>query len=209
MVTTIVLDKWHFVRGYALPTLVRSAITGAGTALWLMDPNVHQRRLRALRMSYQIAKNELNFVKGVPVDWNGVGAGPTVVEKQQKQLSREQKLQRVIDNGTALGLSERDVKDKPNDTTMVEEGAKRLPPGTFQCPPEEHILTEWRLLSGRAHGLIWPVHYSDNAPVQAADPRFVTAPVAMSLDRMLGSAHNALVMVNCAVDHFADLIKAP
>ena len=95
VVTTVFLDKWHTVRGYGLPTLIRSAMTGAGTALWLMHPNVDERRLRALPMSYQIAKNDLNFVKGVPVDWNGVNAGPTLAGKQQWQLSREQKLQRV------------------------------------------------------------------------------------------------------------------
>ena len=184
-------------------------MTGAGTALWLMHPNVDERRLRALRMSYQIAKNDLNFVKGVPVDWNGVNAGPTLAGKQQWQLSREQKLQRVLDNGTNLGFTENQVKAKPEDWRMVEEGAKRLPPNTFRCPADAHIMSEWRLLSGRAHGLVWPLHYVPEPPTRVADPRFVTAPVAMSLDRMLGHVHNALTMVNCAVDHFADLIKAP
>lgn len=118
--------------------------------------------------------------------------------------SREQKLQRVIDNDLRLGFTERQVKEKPNDTTMVGEGAKRLPPSIFQFSADKHVVAEWRLLSGRAHGNIWPVHYSDTRPVQSADPRFVTAPVAMSLDRMLGSVHTALTMVNCAVDHFSE-----
>lgn len=87
VVTVVCLDAWHTVRGYGMPTLVRSAITGAGTALWLMHLDVDERRLRALRMSYQIARNELNFVKGVPVGWNGPTAGPTAAEKQQRVLS--------------------------------------------------------------------------------------------------------------------------
>ena len=115
----------------------------------------------------------------------------------------------MLDIGTKLGYNENQLRAFPRDWQMVEDGAKRLPPNTFHCPADEHILTEWRLLSGRAHGHIWPVHYSDSKPVQSDDPRFVTAPIAMSLDRMLGSVHNALTMVNCAVDHFVDLIKAP
>ena len=115
-----------------------------------------------------------------------------------------------LDNGLHLGFTEQRVKDKPSDTIMVEEGAKRLPPGTFQCSAHEHILTEWRLLSGRAHGYIWPMHYSDVPPVQSKkDPRFIEVPIAMSLDRMLGHVHNATTKINCAVDHFTDLIKAP
>lgn len=196
VVTTVFLNNFHTVREYGLPTSIRSAMTGAGTALWLMHPNVDERRLRALRMSYQIAKNELNFVKGVPVDWNGVNAGPTLARKQHWQLSREQKLQRVLDNGTNLGYTEKQVKKRPEDSLMVEEGAKRLPPNTFHCPPDEHMLSDWRLLSGRAHGLVWPL-------------RYIPEPPKLSLDRLLGHVHNALTLLNCAVDYYTDMVKAP
>jgi len=74
--------------------------------------------------------------------------------------------------------------------------------------PDEHIVSEWRLLSGRAHGLIWPLHYLPDPPPESSDPRFVTAPIAMWFGRMLGSVHNALVMVNCAVDYYTDMVKA-
>jgi hypothetical protein len=174
-----------------------------------MHPDVDEQRLRALRMSYQIARNEPDFVKGVPVGWNGPTAGPTAAEKQQRILSREQKLQRILDNAANLGYPENLVKAKPEDWRMVEEGAERLPPNTFQFPADEHILSEWRLLSGRAHGLIWPLHYVPEPPTQAADPPFVTAPIAMSLDRFLGCVFNALAMLNCAVDYYSDLIKKP
>jgi hypothetical protein len=208
VVVAVTLDTWKTVRGYAHPTLARSAITGAGTALWLMHPDVKERRLRALRMSYQIASNELKFVEGMPVNWTR-NKGPSAAVKQSLTSTRQQKTQRVLENGSSLGFTENVLRAHPKDWQMVEDGAKRLPPSTFHCPPEEHILTEWRLLSGRAHGNIWPVHYSDTPPVKSSDPRFVTASVAMSLDRMLGSAHTALTMVNCAVDCFGDLIKAP
>ncbi|WBP94906.1 hypothetical protein O6072_02630 [Mycolicibacterium neoaurum] len=209
VLAAVSLDKWKAVRGFAHPTLVRSAITGAATAIWIMDPDVTVRRLRALRMSYQIAKAELTFVRGVPENWNGPAAGPTAEQKLDRVRSREKKLQRVVDNAIRLGFSEREVRDKPTDTMMVEESAKRLPPGSFHCAADEHLLTEWRLLSGRAHGLIWPIHYSDATVVRSSDARFITAPIAMSLDRMLGSVHNAITLINCAVDHYSELIKAP
>jgi hypothetical protein len=53
--------------------------------------------------------------------------------------SRQQKVQRVLDNGKKLGFGENQFRAFPKDWQMVKDGAKRLPPGTFQ------------LSGGRAH----------------------------------------------------------
>ncbi len=196
------LDKGHAVRGHGHAALVRSSLSASTTALWLLDDDQDERRLRALQLARAQCLAEREHVENIAPGFrvqNGPTLGPFIE-------SRKKRVTDVMSDGVALGYDETQVKAKPKDSKMVRAGGDRIPaeylPGG---DPGAHVLSEWRLLSARAHGFQWPIKYGADEQPHAADPRFVTMDIAVSLDRILGSIRIALIAARVALDRYAAL----
>lgn len=204
LLTTVTIDKWpNGIRGFAHPTLMRSAITSASTAVWILHPDTTERRLRALQIAHENLRNEINYLEG----YDTASAGN--LEYDQGDLlayvaRRRLKKSDLIQNGFDLGYEEKDIKQFAGDYRIVEAVSKSMPIGAehrYDVPTR--LLSEWRLLSGRAHGLPWPTIFADSQP--SKDSRFAVRPITLPLDRILVSIHLALSVVGRALDQFAEL----
>ncbi|GCE37973.1 hypothetical protein Rhow_000857 [Rhodococcus wratislaviensis] len=199
LLTTVTLRTWpRAVRGYAHSTLLRSAITSASAALWVMDPDTNERRLRALRSSHEDIRNEINYLD----EFDHAAAGADPDEARAYIESRIAKKQRLLANGVTLGFEDSQVKQKESDFNMVTYAKSRLP------NHGSDLTSEWRLLSGRAHGLNWPTTFGESKP-DDTDPRFVVRPIGLTLDRILGSVFIATTVTKAALETYAGLAGHP
>ena len=193
---TSLLDQER-VRGVGHPVLVRSAITAGATALWLLDDDVLTRRTRALQLARAQCRAELNFVKGYPSRGDRPAADHFTKMRKMRETG-------VLADGVRLGIDEKVVKAKPPDGEIVGAGAARIPDSLLGGRPSAAtVLSEWRLLSGWAHGFLWQVRYTSDPEPRAEGQRFETFKIAMSLDRYLGSIRIAFTAVRVAMDRFA------
>jgi hypothetical protein len=187
------------VRGVGHPALARSAITAGTTALWLLAADVQTRRTRTLQLARAQCLAEHVYVDGYPSDND-----KSVID--EFTATRKKRENGVIADGKRLGIEESAVKAKPRDGDIVRDGAARIPDSLLGGRPSAAtVLSEWRLLSGWAHGFLWPVRYTSRREQREEDERFETYKIAMTLDRYLGSIRIAFTTVRVAIDRFAPL----
>lgn len=196
------LDRARAVRGHGHPALVRSSLTASTTALWLLDDDQEERRLRGLQLARAQCLADREHVEDVAPGFRVQGAPPLGAFI----ASRRKRIEDVFEDGAKLGFDEAAVKRKPKDKTMVKLGGDRIPEAYLPGgDPGAHTLSEWRLLSARAHGFQWPIRYGSDEQPNPDDPRFVTLNIALSPDRMLGSIRVALIAARVALDRYAAL----
>jgi hypothetical protein len=188
------------VRGVGHPALVRSAITAGTTALWLLDDEEQTRRTRALQLARVQCLAERTHVEGIPREWRSEYLTDQFVE------TRRLREDAVLADAQRLGIAESVVKNKPPDYVIVREGAGHIPDAALAGRPSApYVLAEWRLLSGWAHGFLWPVRYTSPPGPPVEGQRFESYKVAMSLDRYLGSVKVGFVAARVAMDRYAAL----
>ncbi len=198
------LGQAKAVRGHGHPALVRSSLTAATTALWLLDDDRDERRKRGLQLARAQCDADREHAEDLAPGFRPPGAPPLgpFIE------SRKDRVTRVLEDGRILGFDEKTIKAKPRDKSIVKAGGDRIPASYLPGgDPGAHVLSEWRLLSARAHGFQWPIRYSSEEQPHPNDPRFVTLDVAVSLDRLLGSIRVALIAVRIALDRYAYLAR--
>lgn len=204
LLTTVTIDKWpDGIRGFAHSTLLRSAITSASTAVWILEPSSKERRLRALRVAHENLRNEVNYLSAF--DTSSI-QDPEFDETEAAAYvaARKSKKEALVQNGIDLGYLRKEITERAHESKIVDAVSRTMPTG------DEHryygatqLISEWRLLSGRAHGLPWPTTFSDSQPTE--DPRFEVRTTTLSLNRILVSIHLALSVVGRALDTFAEL----
>jgi len=143
---------------------------------------------------------EREFVKGLAPDWYSSN-----VEIGELIASRTQRVADVVSDGAYLGIDESTISKKPKDSKIVRAGADRIPAAVLAGhQPGAYVVSEWRLLSGRAHGFHWPAKYANDAR-HCENDRFVTYDVSIPLDRFLGSIRVAMIAARVAMDRYAVL----
>jgi hypothetical protein len=194
------LLKMEQVRGVGHPALVRSAITAGSTALWLLDDDERTRRTRALQLARIQCLAERTHIEGIPPEWRSEYLTDQFIE------TRRLREDAVLADAQWLGIAESAVKNKPRDSVIVRGGADRIPDAALAGRPSgPYVLAEWRLLSGWAHGFLWPVRYTSPPDPPVRGQRFESYKVAMSLDRYLGSVKVGFVAARVAMDRYAAL----
>ncbi|MBA0047729.1 hypothetical protein [Mycobacteroides sp. LB1] len=186
------------VRGIGHPALVRSSITGSATSLWILDDNSLTRRTRALMIAREQCKRELEFAAGLSPDWYGANR-----DLDPWLIRLKERAEEVVTDGDRLNIGRSTIEKKTSDTEIVRLGGERIP--AIALPghqPSPHLLSEWRLLSGRAHGFHWSARYAvEERP--GSDERFVVYDSAIPADRFLGSVRVAMVATRTAMDRYA------
>ncbi|MHA6739078.1 hypothetical protein [Rhodococcus erythropolis] len=181
---------------FAHATPLRTALTVASTALWLMDGDNEKRSLRAAMLNYHDHKNYLIYLGLRPAE-----RYPELVEHQAEIGRRRDSF---ATEALALGV---DVTDRhwkmPNDYDMTVAAAKMMDRSMWgdEWMPEVEIPSQWRMLSAYAHGLRWAT-----APgcVQGEPDLAGLASTTMtfSMDRLMESTSIAKAVVITAMNRY-------
>ncbi|AMT71965.1 hypothetical protein [Mycobacteroides immunogenum] len=187
------------VRGVGHPALVRSSLTGSTVSLWILDDDERTRRTRALVMAHGQCKAEREFCQNLPSTWFVPNERPPLGDHY---VNLTRRMEGVLADGERQGIDKSEVIKKPKDSKIVRDAADRIPSGFLNAEPGAHVLSEWRLLSGRAHGFHWPVRYAVEGRFDAETQRLIY-PAKIPVGRFLGSIRIAMVTARVAMDRFA------
>lgn len=193
------LVRSEYVRGNGHPALVRSSLTSSTLALWILDDERLVRRTRALIVARTQCAAELEHIEQLAPGWrtSDVALGPAIARRTSRR-------DRVLADGQRLGLDAATIRRKPKDQRIVRDGGDRIPPDLLPGnAPGAYVLSEWRLLSSRAHGFHWAVKLASTGQPDPDDARFATYDATIPIDRFLGSIRVAMIAVRVAIDRFA------
>lgn len=128
---------------FAHQTLARTALIGAATAVWVLAPDDHAKRIERARcvVTYQQDEHHkyLRALQGLASD-----AGTDAVADHVAMRRRELAAKRMADGETAK-----------YETTRIIREAALVAFGTQ--PLADEVVAGWRSGSGAAHGLLFPL----------------------------------------------------
>ncbi|WP_213578547.1 hypothetical protein [Rhodococcus sp. USK13] len=158
------------ITAFATFTLVRSAITAAGLAGWLLasDDSI-VRQTRTLNLTYHELKNERTAARELVGQDKPDLPEHAVYNARHKSASAavERLTARLEDVkmdavriGAAADMSKEAllcVTDKPTDTSMIGEATKLVRAQEYyeDFGAKQEVVRVWRTMSAHAHGLSW------------------------------------------------------
>ncbi len=136
-------------------TLARSGVVGAAHAMWLLDQDDQaERQRRALRLIVEECRQENTAMREISAI-----AGHLTADVQKVIATRDAWTARAVQAGATLGMTEQQVKQRPEDTAIIDLVTKRYVATTPNQLNRDLVTTYriiWRTHSGTAHGLRWP-----------------------------------------------------
>ncbi|MFF0818336.1 hypothetical protein ACFYVR_24780 [Rhodococcus sp. NPDC003318] len=161
---------------FAHPTLVRSAITTAATALWLMAGPVDERCYRTLQFGYRDQVYRGQYLKACRA-----GSRQRIADARRAELLAAARELRP-------GVSERRFHAINSDSFIVAQAGLLMPPDALGGPdPAVEVLTQWNLLSAYAHGRNWAAEEADGR-IDSAEVALAVAEAAVTRLERLGVA---------------------
>lgn len=144
----------------AYSTLVRAAIVGAGTALWILYPAERSERVRRTAMfAVENFRNELTVQREALEYGPALGIDARALKAQEDSVAR---VAHNLDSARTTLWSAMGCDGEPVDkwmpryrqTTALADAAAYL----YRENPKLEIYSQflWRTSSGDAHGLMWP-----------------------------------------------------
>jgi hypothetical protein len=148
---------------YAQFTVVRTAITAASTALWMLSgSDADERRIRALEFYLRDYKSDVDWINTVKRQPQYQTAS---VEEQQEVDARlvewESRQGLIVEMANELlnpptRLTRRTLVQRTSDTEMVKTAGAATPAlGKEGYDPAVTLLNTWQNLSGYAHARPW------------------------------------------------------
>ncbi|GJO37396.1 hypothetical protein NJB1604_02100 [Mycobacterium marinum] len=195
---------------YAESTLIRTAITAASTALWILaTDDTNERRRRALEFTFRDYDGYLSYVKRVKEDG--------LADQDGRQAAKvdwiiaglpDDRLKWIVQRASELSpqsgpITVEDFRRHPrktSDTQIVIAAARALDPrapGRFDVTA--HLVSTWKYLSGFAHGMPWSAVGSWKVLSQDDETGTLTVSVEANPDRLLDSAFMALIVAEKAI----------
>ncbi|MCV7442032.1 hypothetical protein H7K33_07330 [Mycobacterium paraense] len=146
---------------YAQFTLIRTAITGGSTALWMLSGSTRdERRIRALEFSFKDIRSEVAWVDTVRAfpqnqDLNGEDHQEWADEMGRRQDWIVEQANSLLNPTTPL-TRRSFAKQCTTDTEIVTLAGRALPAGaTGSYDPAITLLNTWQTMSGFAHARPW------------------------------------------------------
>lgn len=205
---------------YAESTLIRTAITGASTALWILAPDdTETHRRRGLEFTFRDYDNYLEYLTRARNDGLVTPEGQEPVDKAISGIPVD-RLEWIVervnelspqDGGRITVKAFRGRPHKTNDTSIVQAAAAALdpaPPGGFDAA--RNLVVAWKYLSGFAHGLSWPAVGNWEVHEQDEETGKLTVSAKADPDTLLNTGFAALIVVEKAISRWRELCaRAP
>ena len=145
----------------AASTLCRSALIGASLAVWMLEPDDRDVRLRrALSLAAEDYKRHIQFGRDVKELFVPADIAPTADEQLDRLELRRSQVMSLLDN--VGGLVEVNLTDDVIPTALAH-----TIPGDAQ---RGQMLVRWRAMSGAAHALTWHYFGYDSTAASDVDP---------------------------------------
>jgi hypothetical protein len=148
---------------YGQATLIRTAITGASTALWMLSGSTaDERRVRALESNFKDLKSYqtwIDTVKAEPKNQTLSAADQAKVDAERVEIDR--RLDWIVQSANTLLVPPRpftrgNFGNRTTDTDLVRTAGAAIPPTAMAgFDPAISLLGTWQSLSGYAHARPW------------------------------------------------------
>lgn len=197
---------------YAQATLIRTAITGASTALWMMTaPTVGERRLRALQFNFSDLRSNLAWMDTVASEpHHQQRSASEWAQFNAVRAARETRLDRMVQEANTLTnpqtpYTRRTFKNSiTTDSEMVKAAGAHVPSlATGGWDPALVLVNTWQVLSGYAHARPWASSLGSTIVVTDATPNPLTGTISVTArgnpDALLDSAFRALITTEAAI----------
>ncbi|MGD1240213.1 hypothetical protein [Mycobacterium seoulense] len=185
---------------FAEATLIRTAITAASYALWMLSGDSSERRYRALQFAFKDYDGWSSYVRTE-------GQNPEAPDPERYAADTaiaiaefDRRRNWIVDQANILkgeSWTVRQFRDRlPSDTAVVEQAGAR-------------VLGPWRFLSGYAHGLPWAT-IGNQVPLSDPDPE--TGAISVSQrgnpEQLLDAAFYTIAVIERATAGFRSLCRA-
>lgn len=185
-------------------TIARTGMLSGAHALWLLDgPDRVERQRRGLRLAHEEFFRDHQAVRDIAMIENPDPARG-LAEMKGYLDTRVEWMDRAVAVGATIGMPAKQVKTV-NDTQLLDTVTRRL----VEQDPEgvdliRAVRVVWRVYSGVAHGLRWPVMYRAQygAPVPGGKPGTVEGHVTNSVGDLDMAASSVSIFLLNAINLF-------
>jgi hypothetical protein len=206
----------------AQATLVRTAITGAATALWMISgSSPHERRCRAMQFMFNDIRSQINWM-------DSTGTQPPNKERPAAEIASFQDLRTDLDRRLDWIVEQANTLLEPpepftrraygkqqitSDTDLVKAAGAITPAiGMGGWNSGLVLLNSWQVLSGYAHARPWATALGSRIVVDDPEPDPVTGAIKVTAkgdpDRLLDFAFRAIIVVENGISWLTGLTKA-
>lgn len=182
---------------YAEKSLVRTALTTAAWALWILDENQKDRRSRVLRFAFKNIDGMMSYYRN-----NATSDGPMTLEFFEKILGA------IVDCADALEGGKRNVHSYRYDRTGNSDTAVVRSAGSSIGAVD--LLKTWQFMSGYAHGMPWAALVSaTETPIENRVHGLRLPMHTPNPARLLAASDLALTVIERAIERFEILSRVP
>jgi hypothetical protein len=212
---------------YAESTLIRTAITAASTALWMLMPDdTPERRRRTLEFIFRDVDGYLSHLRqvrseGFPEDDEQAAEIDRIIVEMPAdrlewivaRLNELSPLGSKAEHGATPITVEGFRRGRPyktTDTKIVTEAAAVLDPvapGGFDAAAQ--LVSVWKHLSGFAHGLSWQSVSDWQVQAQDEVTGKLTITVKADPNRLLNTGFAAVIVTEKAISRWGELCAPP
>lgn len=142
-------------------TLARSALMSASVAVWMLEPDqASERQRRMLTFALEDYRNHIAFGDQVSRTFHIEDIHPNADEQLSRLRQRSNEVRELLDQrGGPVGWNMTD--------TIIPAAVNETTTGSRQ---RSHFESRWRVMSGAAHGFVWPHFGAPGTTVSNVDP---------------------------------------
>ncbi|AQA04255.1 hypothetical protein BVC93_19520 [Mycobacterium sp. MS1601] len=200
---------------YAQASLIRTAINGGSTALWMVSGSTEERRARALEFKYNDLRSHrkwLNLLAAEPV--NQARPSDEMAKVAGMQATFDQRIDWILQEATTLLAPPAPFSNKKYTEQLATESSIVQFAGSLVTGLDagegwntgQLLLQTWQLLSGYSHARPWASAYGSKHVIVDDVPDSKTGTIQVTVegnpDRLLDYAFRALRVVEAAIGGF-------
>lgn len=197
-------------------TLIRSALAGAATSLWVISPaEQEKRRIRAMKLAcYDLEHYKTYAAVALGESVEMVPRGNLQGNLEKLAANRQMLFESICDNERALGKTKMPSIDgigTINEIGIVQAAGRHLA-SLGRMSSGAHVELQYRVLSGVAHNCLWASLTAARADSReiARDGMYVTTTESIqgNFSNVYNGAITAFEIAKLAVSRFRDLAAA-
>jgi hypothetical protein len=203
-------------------TLIRSALAGASTSLWIIEPSeIERRRIRALKLAAYDIDQYINFANTALRDPaitspDKASARQNFQDNIEKMTETREKIyDEICKHLGALGKTKMPSIDgigTINEVSIVQAAGQKLE-DLGRMPSGIHVELQYRILSGFVHNCLWASRTGAKASskIESQDGAYTTSTESIegNADNVFNGAVTAFEIAKLAKRRFEELAAPP